>query len=179
MEFLYTLDYSDNVSPIKLPPGHERAIESASLLVNAKVYIVADKYELDTLKKLASDKFNRFLPCGIWNSSDFTESARLVYENTMETDRMLRDIIVQTASINVKALLDRGEFVELLKDHGDLATEIMGKVVARYDSQIKDLETSKAIYDFGGHAGFGKHVSPEYGGHAGLAKHASPSRRGM
>lgn len=159
MDFLYTLDYDDHRSPIK-GPGDERRHDSASLVVNAKVYIVADKYELDDLKKLACTKYKQLLPGGTWNSSDFTESARLVYDNTMETDRMLRDIIVQSAGINVKALLDRGEFVELLKDHGDLATEIMGKVVARYESQVKDLETGKTVYDFGNTGVFTRNNGP-------------------
>lgn len=56
-----------------------------------------------------------------------------MFDNTVETDRMLRDVIVKVASHNARALLDRGEFVEMLKHHGDIATEIMPMVITKYD----------------------------------------------
>jgi hypothetical protein len=48
----------------------------------------------------------------------------------MESDRAIRDAIVQIASENIKALPDRGEFIELLNSHGELTTEILKKLVA-------------------------------------------------
>jgi len=100
-----------------------------SLMTNVKVYIIADKNEIGALKKLASTKYQQVVQKS-WNNPAFAESARLVYENTMESDRAIRNVIVQTASDNIKALLDRGEFVELLNSHGELATEILKKLVA-------------------------------------------------
>lgn len=128
MNFLYTLDYDDHRST-----SSARAFDPASLLVNAKVYIIADKYEIEALKKLACLKYEQVLS-NTWNTSNFSESASHVFENTVETDRILRNVIVQVASDNVMALLDRGEFVELLKRHGDIAAEILRKVVTRNDA---------------------------------------------
>jgi hypothetical protein len=99
-----------------------------SLVTNVKAYIIADKNEIKALKKLASTKYQQVV-LKSWNSPAFAESALLVYENTMESDRAIRDVIVQTASDNVKALLDRGEFIEFLNSHGELATEILKKLV--------------------------------------------------
>lgn len=132
MIYLYTLDYDDHRSSSLAKPAEAKvtAYDPASLLVNAKVYIIAEKYEIEALKKLACTKYGEVLP-NTWNTSIFSESASHLYENTVETDRMLRDVIVQGASDNVKNLLDRGEFVEMLKSHGDIATEIMHKVVTR------------------------------------------------
>jgi hypothetical protein len=48
----------------------------------------------------------------------------------MELDRTIKDVIVQVASDNTKALLDRGEFIELLNNYGELATNILKRVVA-------------------------------------------------
>ena len=100
-----------------------------SLTTNVKVYIIADKNEIEALKKLVGTKYQQAV-LESWNSPAFAESALLVYENTMESDRAIREVIVQTASDNIKALLDRGEFIELLNGHGELATEILKKLVA-------------------------------------------------
>jgi hypothetical protein len=57
---------------------------------------------------------------------------------------MLRDVIVQGASENVNGLLDRGEFVDLLKSHGTFAADVLRKVVSNFESptetQEKELE---------------------------------------
>lgn len=103
-------------------------INPLSLLINAKVYVIADKYEIQALKDLAVAKYKEVLP-DTWNSPSFSESALLVYNNTVEIDRMLRDVIVQGASKNAKTLLDRGEFVDLLKSQSDLAVEVLREVV--------------------------------------------------
>lgn len=135
IDYLYTLDYDDHCSSTsgaKSVIEYARADDPASLLVNAKVYIIADKYEIEALKKLACLKYKEVL-LNTWNTSNFSESASHVFENTVETDRTLRDVIVQVASDNIRALLDRGEFVDLLKRHGDIGAEIMRKVVSRYD----------------------------------------------
>lgn len=118
-----------------------KMVNSLSLLINAKVYIIADKYEVQALKDLAIAKYLHVLP-ETWNSSAFAESADLVYNNTVETDRMLRDAIVQGASKNVKALLDRGEFVDLLKSQSDLTVEVLREVV-----KIPDLSPEVEAVD--------------------------------
>jgi hypothetical protein len=49
-----------------------------------------------------------------WNSTSFIESTRLIYENTMDNDQILWEVIIQKASENVKALFNYSEFIELL-----------------------------------------------------------------
>jgi hypothetical protein len=88
-------------------------LNSASLVVNAKIYIIADKYDIQALKEWAVAKYKEVLPA-TWNSPSFIESASLVFEKTLESDRMLREVIIRKASENAKALFDRGEFVALL-----------------------------------------------------------------
>jgi hypothetical protein len=53
----------------------------------------------------------------------------MIYENTPESDRTLREIIAKSASENIDKLLDRGEFVDLLKSHGSLAADVLKEVV--------------------------------------------------
>jgi hypothetical protein len=103
-------------------------LNSLSLLVNAKTYIIADKYNIQSLKEWAVTKYKEVLPV-TWNSTSFVESARLIIENTPESDLMLREVIVRKAAENATDLFDRGEFTALLQSHGDLAAEILRHVV--------------------------------------------------
>lgn len=145
MDFLYTLDYDDLSPPsvmAEVAEQQQQAPESdlgSFLLVNAKVYFIADKYELKGLKGLACTKYQRVL-LNTWNAPIFIESACHVLENTMETDQLLRDVIVQVASDHAKELLNRGEFVEMLKNHGDIAAGILRKVVDRCDQSASQKE---------------------------------------
>ena len=113
------------IPPEPEPPGE---VNPLSLVINAQVYIIADKYDVQELKEQAAAKYKEVLPRS-WNSSAFTDSARMIYENTPETDRTLRNVIVQGASENAKKLLDRGEFIDLLKSHGALAADILKRVL--------------------------------------------------
>jgi hypothetical protein len=64
-----------------------------SLVTNVKVYAIAIRNEIEALKKLASTKYQQVV-LKSWNSPAFAESTRLVYENSMESDRAIRDVIV-------------------------------------------------------------------------------------
>lgn len=143
IDFLHTLDYDDRPSSSMVAEEAKqqqqqqaRATDQASsLLINAKVYIIADKYELEALKWFACSKYKKIL-LNTWNTPFFAESACHVLENTMETDRLLRDVIVRVASEHAKDLLDRDEFVEMLKNHGDIAADILRKVVKPCDPPV-------------------------------------------
>lgn len=147
MDFLYTLEYDDRHSSIiagAARPPPSACDQDSSLLISAKVYVIADKYKLEALKEFARDKYLLVL-ASTWNTPAFPESACHVLENTMETDRLLRDVIVQVASKHVKDLLDRGEFVEMLKNHGDIAAEILRDVVTRY---VEEEEEDNDDFEF-------------------------------
>ena len=179
IDFLYGIDYDDYRSaaegclaangnqsaasppfgnnPDEIPVEHipvdteqPEKYNPLSLITNAKVYIIADKYDVQALKKWAATKYKEVLPKS-WNNSAFTESARIIYDNTPETDWMLRDVIVQGVSENVNRLLDRGEFVDLLKSHGTFAADVLRKVVSNFESptetQEKELEDTLALHE--------------------------------
>lgn len=152
IDYLYTLDYDDRPSSSMVAEEAKqqqqaRATDQApSLLINAKVYIIADKYELEALKWFACSKYKKVL-WNTWNTPFFPESACHVLENTMETDRLLRDVIVRVASEHAKDLLDRDEFVEMLRNHGDIAADILRKVVKGCDQPA--LEQRGAGLDYG------------------------------
>jgi hypothetical protein len=150
IDFLYCLDYDDHRHdagfqfqgntesiPAVEPPAE---LNASSLVVNAKAYIIADKYNIGSLKERAVTKYKQVLPT-IWNSASFVESARLVFENTPESDRMLREVIIQKASENAKALFDRGEFVALLQTHGDFSMEVLRDVLFNRQEDVHEVES--------------------------------------
>ena len=133
MALKMTLKFHGNTKTI--PATDEAAVaeqptqlDAASLLMNAKTYIIADKYLIHSLKERAVTKYKEVLTT-TWNSTSFIESARLIFENTPESDRMLREVTIRKASEDTRALFDRGEFVALLKDRSDFAADILRDIV--------------------------------------------------
>lgn len=144
IDFLYCLDYDDHRLDAgfqfqggteSIPAVNETVaarqttgLSASSLLINAKTYIMAEKYNIESLKEWAVNKYKEVLPA-TWNSTSFIESAGLIFENTPASDRMLREVVIRKASENAKALFDRGEFVALLQSHGDFAADVLRDVV--------------------------------------------------
>jgi hypothetical protein len=126
IDFLYCLDYHDH---------RQDETEESALMVNAKVYIMADKYDIQPLKVWAVTKYQEVLRT-VWNSNSFAESARLIFDNTPESDLMLREVIIRNAIDHAQALFDRGEFVELLRSDGDFATEVLKGVLFKEVGEV-------------------------------------------
>jgi hypothetical protein len=155
IDFLYHLDYDDHRSEVFQPQGSTESIpavnnttaeveqpaelSASSLLINAKTYIIGDKYDIMSLKEWAVTKYKEVLPA-TWNSTSFIESARLIFENTPESDLMLREVIIQKVTENAKALFDHSEFVALLQSHGDFATEVLRHVLFHVPNDEPELE---------------------------------------
>lgn len=110
------------------PPALEE--ESLCLMFNVKMYIAGDKYDISGLRKLAAAKF-KSRAANQWNSTAFTEAALHLWENTVESDRQLRDIVISFAHQNIDALLDRGEFTAFIKGNGDFSFDIVRVLCGR------------------------------------------------
>ncbi|PVH79551.1 hypothetical protein DL98DRAFT_216253 [Cadophora sp. DSE1049] len=95
-----------------------------ALLTNTKVYIIGDQLQVPELKTLSMKKYEEVVSAG-WNSASFVASLKLLYEETMENDRLLKDVVIKTAGEHVKDLCDRGEFVTLCKEKGEIAFDVL------------------------------------------------------
>jgi hypothetical protein len=95
-----------------------------ALLINTQVFIIADKYDIQDLKQLAREKYEDVVP-HTWDSSSFVASLKLIYEETLESDRLLKDVAVNMAGQHMKKLVDREEFVDLCKNNGVIAFDVM------------------------------------------------------
>ncbi|TGO28550.1 hypothetical protein BPAE_0026g00400 [Botrytis paeoniae] len=122
----------------------------SSLLFNAKVYIVADKYMIPALKSLAHEKFTKSLR-EHWNTPEFTAGAEFLWENTPGSDVLLRGALVTTAATHIDVLLDRGEFVEFMSEYGDFAVGVMKRMNGRDDSVVTTSNVDQGVRNSGKH----------------------------
>lgn len=115
-------------SQTKLQESPSREINALPLLFNTKMYIISDKNDIPALKELATRKYEKAVSKA-WNHTIFSEAAELLWDNTVDSDRLLRGVVVRAAVINIRDLLDRGEFVELLNSHGEIGVDILKSVL--------------------------------------------------
>lgn len=83
--------------------------------MEARVYAIADKYELDGLKKAAIAAFTDALEMH-WETVQFVVIAEVVYTGTPDSDRGLRDIVKDVTWSKQKTLLARKDVQVLLND---------------------------------------------------------------
>lgn len=87
------------------------------LLSAIKLYGIAIKYEVPTLKKPAKETFEAVVKAGCcWDSNDVPTAIELIYSTTPEGDRGLRDAIVNNALEQAGVLMKNGSFLRVLKD---------------------------------------------------------------
>jgi hypothetical protein len=99
-----------------------------SLLVNVQVYVLADKNDITALKKRAKEKYAEVVMF-LWNTPGFSASANLLYDNTLQSDRLLRDVIAKTAKEHIRTLIYEEDFVEVMVRNGDLAVDVLKSVL--------------------------------------------------
>jgi len=116
-------DGSSNVTDTLQDDENSGSGSSEDLITAVKVYIIADKYDIHPLKLLSKTKYEALLPSH-WNSSAFIDSLKLIFDETTENDRLLKDVVVDFAGGKSRELMERSEFVNLLKDNAEMAVEI-------------------------------------------------------
>ena len=68
--------------------GQTIRLNASSLLINVKTYIIAEKYNIKSLKEWAVNKYKEVLPV-TWNNTSFIKSIGLIFENTLKSDQIL------------------------------------------------------------------------------------------
>ncbi|KAM6506760.1 hypothetical protein FALCPG4_018589 [Fusarium falciforme] len=74
------------------------------LVLHAKVYALAEKYEVSGLKEMAQRCFQIVSNCGGCCSEEFAQACEFVYTTTIDSDRGLRDVVVQALHENPRAI---------------------------------------------------------------------------
>jgi hypothetical protein len=93
--------------------------DAEQLLLHAKMYEIADKYDIAGLKNLCIEKYKR--ACReFWDDPKFAESAHHVYCTTPSRDKGLRNIVTKTLSDHM-SLLEKPEIEDLMTKFNGLA----------------------------------------------------------
>ena len=72
----------------------EYETDDSNLLNHTRVYALAEKYDVPALKELARSKFEMAMAC-FYDSPEFADAIEEVYCSTIDSDRGLRDIVLQ------------------------------------------------------------------------------------
>ncbi|KAK1067289.1 hypothetical protein LTR74_006493 [Friedmanniomyces endolithicus] len=68
--------------------------DQANLVIHARVYALAEKYDIPSLKHIAKQKLEMAMACN-YDSPDLPLAIEEVYCSTIDTDRGLRDIVCE------------------------------------------------------------------------------------
>lgn len=74
------------------------------LCLHAKVYAIAEKYQISGLKEMAHRSFSFLVPRTI-SPHNFAEASEIAYTMTVDSDRGLRDLVVDV-------LFSKSQFLE-------------------------------------------------------------------
>ena len=123
IDFLYTGSYSTDAMP-----GDE---SKETLLNHTKVYIIANKYDIQELKLVAAFKFGESLialsklPGPALGSSTYIPALRLMYDETPESDRILKDSAVKFAVEQAKKLVGVEGFAKFCRENGEFGFDLL------------------------------------------------------
>ncbi|KAH7011365.1 hypothetical protein EDB80DRAFT_876030 [Ilyonectria destructans] len=80
------------------------ALQDEYLCLHAKVYAIAEKYQISGLKEMAHRSFSFLVPRTI-SPHNFAEASEIAYTMTVDSDRGLRDLVVDV-------LFSKSQFLE-------------------------------------------------------------------
>jgi speckle-type POZ protein len=121
--FLYSFNYTNTYG-------------TSSMIYDAQVYQIAEKYDIPALKAYSKEKFATAIDAG-WSMDDFPLAISVVYDSTPAEDRGLRDLAVATAQKNINTLLGKDGFGELLRKTADFSADLIPFLCGRLCDNVK------------------------------------------
>ncbi|KAF7948089.1 uncharacterized protein EAE97_003500 [Botrytis byssoidea] len=101
-------------------------LQAKDLIKHAKLYIMAEKYDIQPLKRLARQRYS-FVADNYWNSCCFVQSIELIFDGTPDISEGddLRKAVLEVASRYMKRLLAREDFAQMCQERGDIGFAIL------------------------------------------------------
>ncbi|KAL8805590.1 MAG: hypothetical protein Q9182_001855 [Xanthomendoza sp. 2 TL-2023] len=121
--YLYNCDYDDSNDDVQ-NEADSQSPQAGRLAVNAAMYTIGDRYNLNGLQDLAKAKFATALP-HCWNKEDFPGAIRFIYENTHTEDRGLRECLVPTLIQHKQHLRSDEKFMDVVQTYGEFAVDLL------------------------------------------------------
>jgi hypothetical protein len=173
ISYMYTFDYRDEEhrdhrdlclesSICNIPSRYEshehrniihQEKDQPALLSSVRVYAIADKYDIPSLKRLAKERFESWAKKN-WAREDFSDIVREIFESTPTSDRGLRDIVIRIVALHADVLTKKDEFRRLIEEDGDLGLSTLCQLLETHSeekaglrSRIGQLETNTATLE--------------------------------
>ncbi|KAI9890496.1 MAG: hypothetical protein M1814_003980 [Vezdaea aestivalis] len=130
------------------PPG--------SLRLNARMYIVSDKYDIQQLKRLSLKKFETGLQSyQLKAEKDYMDRMALkiaeavweVYEYTSELDPLLRDLLSTKAVEGYSHLIETVRFRDLLEEVPAFCRDVLTLMGARHELKVTLLQRDSFSFE--------------------------------
>lgn len=120
IDYFYGFDYEDS---------HDTITAFSNILeLNAAVYVVADKYQVPDLKKLAVKHFAKAAPDSALRRESPKEAIKLAFTGTPATDRALRDLVLEYWMVFAKILTeDSATTSSIAQEVPEFAAEALNK----------------------------------------------------
>ena len=151
LRYVYDLDYTIEV-PERIAVGiRDRGLEfgielSIQLSKNADMYSMGDKYGIDGLKGIASEKFATTLKQYVkWGNVEVGSLCAIIehiFTSTPESDKGLRDQIRAYAKIHIKRLLPLKDFQKVLAEVPQLSYQLLAQEMG---SGLSENVSSKVL----------------------------------
>ena len=102
--------------------------------------LISGSLDIPGLKEIATSKYETLLS-SLWATQSFSMGVGLLYRNTQQNDRLLREVVVNYIGKNIDKLMERDDFIEIMKEHGELATDVLKLVLkGKSEEGEKDFE---------------------------------------
>ncbi|GAD93082.1 BTB/POZ domain protein [Paecilomyces variotii No. 5] len=139
IHYFYHHTFDDKDAPPHIPPheqrservrlfsGESKADKPVRIPDSLKVYAIADKYMVSTLRVLAHTRFEHW--CAVnWHTESFLLCVREIYERKTGNYEDLHDSVLIPMVNKIEDLLHHRQFIELMEDCGELGVELIKKV---------------------------------------------------
>ncbi|GAB1733057.1 hypothetical protein NU195Hw_g2318t2 [Hortaea werneckii] len=97
-----------------------------NMVMHAKVFAAAVKYQVAALSKLAAKKFKDAVKLN-WRHDSFAEAIRIVYSTTPEDVRALRDVVTLTLDLHDYTLLRLDGVMQVVKENKAVMFDLLCK----------------------------------------------------
>ena len=132
VKFLYSGDYDAGTTKIY-----------ACLMTHVAVYALADKYDIEGLKRLAEVKVDEVADGNMCDG--FPAIVAAVFDTTPSSDRGLRDVVSRICADHIDAILADKTWNETLATNGEIGLSVFR--VAREKSVVEADKAAKKSHD--------------------------------
>jgi hypothetical protein len=143
LQFLYTGHYDALATTLSginalqaegamLPPGMRRPgalVQCEDLFLPLRLYLMANKYDVQALKHFARDRFHR-AAVPVWrNRPYFLAAVDELYSNTSADDLIMRETVCELVAAGIRESGQRVRMAEVMGKHGEFAVGVLKHVL--------------------------------------------------